>query len=106
MEIIAKLEQITESPFPLPDVKDERKDKLVTSIRETGFVYSRDVITVTLRSDMVSSETFLNDTMSTSEDSTVLNPDIQVALVNGSHPFAALKELSHGDEHLQWKALA
>lgn len=45
-----------------------------------------------LRSDMDSSYTYPDDIMSMLEGSSLLNLDVQVALVGVRHRFAALKE--------------
>lgn len=88
---------------PIYDVKEERQDKHVMSIRENGLDYSRGVLIMTLRSDVGSSYTSLDEIMSAMEGSNVLKPDVLVALVNGHHCFVALEELPTGDEYLQWE---
>lgn len=103
MDVSTKLEQITEVPFSLGNINDEHKDRLFTSIRENGFGYSREVLTVSLRSDIGSSYTSLDNNMSTLKYSNILNPAVQVALVHGHHRFIPLKKFLAGNEHLQSK---
>lgn len=55
---------------------------------------------MTLLSDMSSSYNSLDDIILTLGGSNVLNSAVQVALGNGHHRFAALKEFSAGNEHM------
>lgn len=115
LDVIIKLGQITEVPYPLKDVKEVRKRRFVSFIRKNKFDYSHEVLAVTVGMDMNNSYTLCKPlteysqktaivglTLSAAGGSNVLRPAAQVPLVDGVHGFKAFKQLFIRFEQSQW----
>lgn len=91
-------------PYQLRDVEGEHKKKLKVSIKCNRLDYSREIITVTLRTILDGIKTaiealLVNDCVEERSKLTV-----QVVLVVQRNRLAALLQLAYGNERYNWQS--